>query len=118
MLNALEKARLAAVVAAGLAEKRERSRVMNELRERLDVAQQHFVGAAKAVEGAIKAFATHPREAIKQVAKVSEESTAALLADPDSAIVLIAEKAQDDGYAAHALSVMTLSCLLYTSRCV
>ena len=112
MLNALEKARLAAVVAAGLAEKRERSRVMNELRERLDVAQQHFVGAAKAVEGAIKAFATHPREAIKQVAKVSEESTAALLADPDSAIVLIAEKAQDDGYAAHALSVMTLSLLL------
>jgi HD-GYP domain-containing protein (c-di-GMP phosphodiesterase class II) len=53
-----------------------------------------------------------PREAIREVARVSEESTAALLADPDSAIVLIAEKAHDDGHAAHSLSVMTLALLL------
>jgi len=82
------------------------------LRERLDKAQQHFVGAAKAVGGAIRHFTTNPREAVRQVDKVSAESTAALLADPDSAIALIAEKAQDDGHAAHALSVMTLALLI------
>jgi len=50
--------------------------------------------------------------AIQQISEVSEQSTTALLADPDSAIVLIAEKARDEGQAAHSLSVMTLSLLL------
>ncbi|MCB1943393.1 MAG: DUF3391 domain-containing protein [Candidatus Accumulibacter sp.] len=110
--RAAEKERLAALAAARMAEKQERSRVMSELRGRLDKAQQHYLGAARAVGGAIRDFARNPRESIKQVAQVSEESTAALLADPDSAIVLIAEKAHDDGHAAHSLSVMTLALLL------
>ncbi|MCB1965287.1 HD-GYP domain-containing protein [Accumulibacter sp.] len=107
-----EEARLAALAARHMAEKRERARVMSELRGRLDKAQQHYLGSARTVGGAIKGFATSPRESIKQVAEVSEKSTAALLADPDSAIVLIAEKAHDDGHAAHSLSVMTLALLL------
>lgn len=110
--NAAEKARLAAVAAARMAEKQQRSRVMDQLRERLEKTQQHFVGAAKAVGGAIRHFTVNPREAVKQIGKVSEDSTAALLADPDSAIALIAEKAQEDGQAAHALSVMTLALLI------
>ncbi|HRD93600.1 MAG TPA: DUF3391 domain-containing protein [Accumulibacter sp.] len=110
--RAAEQQRLAALAAAGIAEKHERSRVMGELRGRLDKAQQHYLSAARAVGGAIKGFARNPRESIKQVAEVSAESTAALLADPDSAIVLIAEKAHDDGHAAHSLSVMTLALLL------
>jgi HD-GYP domain-containing protein (c-di-GMP phosphodiesterase class II) len=84
---------------------------MEQLRERLDKTQQHFAGAAKAVGGAIRQFTINPHEAAGQIGKVSEDSTAALLADPDSAIALIAEKAQDDGHAAHALSVMTLALL-------
>jgi HD-GYP domain-containing protein (c-di-GMP phosphodiesterase class II) len=113
--DAKEEARLAALAslaAARMAEKRSRASVMNELRGRLDKAQQHYLGAARAVGSAIKGFSSNPREAIRQVATVSEESTAALLADPDSAIVLIAEKAHDDGHAAHSLSVMTLALLL------
>jgi HD-GYP domain-containing protein (c-di-GMP phosphodiesterase class II) len=107
-----ESERLAGLAAARLAEKLERSRATNILRERLDKAQQHYLGAARTVGCAIKAFAHDPRQAIQEVARVSEASTAALLADPDSAIVLIAEKAHDDGHAAHSLSVMTLALLL------
>ena len=109
---AAEQERLAALTATHMAEKQRRADAMRELRVRLDKAQQHYLGAARAVGGAIKGFATNPRESIKQLALVSDESTAALLADPDSAIVLIAEKAHDDGHAAHSLSVMTLALLL------
>ena len=107
-----ENARRAEQRAIQIAEKLERAKVMGELRERLDAAQKHYVGAVQSVGSAIKLFDTNPGESIRQVTQVSEQSTAALLADPDSAIVLIAEKAQTDGHAAHALSVMTLTLLL------
>jgi HD-GYP domain-containing protein (c-di-GMP phosphodiesterase class II) len=109
---AAEKERLAALAARRMAEKRARAQVMSELRERLDKAQQHYLGAAREVSGAIQGFLAHPREAVERVARVSKDTTTALLADPDSAIVLIAEKAHDDGHAAHSLSVMTLALLL------
>jgi hypothetical protein len=109
---AAEKDRLAALAARRMAEKRARAQVMSELRERLDKAQQHYLGAAREVSGAIQGFLLHPREAVERVARVSKDTTTALLADPDSAIVLIAEKAHDDGHAAHSLSVMTLALLL------
>jgi HD-GYP domain-containing protein (c-di-GMP phosphodiesterase class II) len=95
-----------------MAEKQERTKVMNELRGRLDMAQKHHAGAAKAVGSAFKSFDANPDESVVQIAEVSTRSTAALLSDPDSAIVLIAEKAQADGSAAHSLSVMTLALLL------
>lgn len=104
--------RLAALKARQMAEKQERTKVMNELRGRLDAAQKHHAGAAKAVAGAFKSFDANPDESVVQIAEVSARSTAALLSDPDSAIVLIAEKAQADGNAAHSLSVMTLALLL------
>ena len=104
--------RLAALKVKQMAEKVERTKVMSELRGRLDTAQKHYVGAAKAVGGAFKSFDQDPEESVRQIAEVSSQSTTALLADPDSAIVLIAEKAQTDGNAAHSLSVMTLSLLL------
>ncbi len=107
-----KKARLAALAAKQMAEKRARVQVMNELRGRLDTAQKHYGNAAKAVGGAIKSFDLDPRESVRQVTQVSEDSTAALLSDPDSALVLIAEKARDEGSAAHSLSVMTLTLLL------
>ena len=107
-----EKARMAALAAKRMAEKLERTRVMGELRGRLDKAQKHYGSAAKAVGGALQSFDVNPKESVKQVTKVSADSSAALLADPDSALVLIAEKARDDGYAAHSLSVMTLTLLL------
>ena len=107
-----EKARLAALAAKQMAEKLQRTEVMNVLRGRLDKAQKHYVGAFKSVGSAFKSFDANPKESVKQVSTVSEDSAAALLADPDSAIVLIAEKGQSDGHAAHAMSVMTLSLLL------
>ncbi|MBL8396198.1 MAG: DUF3391 domain-containing protein [Candidatus Accumulibacter sp.] len=110
--TAPDRAHLAALTTARLAEKQARSQAMERLREGLDKAQKHYLSAARAVAGALAAFAGNPCEAIREVARVSEDSTAALLADPDSAIVLIAEKAHQDGHAAHSLSVMTLSLLL------
>lgn len=110
--DAAEQARLAAVKAAQMAEKAERAKVMGELRGRLDRAQKHYLSSAQEVSTAFKAFDQRPEESVRQVTQVSALSVDALLADPDSAIVLIAEKAQADGLAAHALSVMTLSLLL------
>lgn len=110
--TAAEIARLAEQKARQMAEKLERTKVMEQLRGRLDTAQKHHAGAAKAVGGAFKSFDANPDESVTQIAEVSARSTAALLADPDSAIVLIAEKAQADGNAAHSLSVMTLALLL------
>lgn len=107
-----ENARLAALAQAHMAEKMERAKVMEALRARLDKAQKQFVGASKAVGGAFKSFDQDPGESVRQVSQVSAESASSLLADPDSAIVLIAEKGQDDGPTAHALSVMTLALLL------
>lgn len=105
-------ARMAALAARQMAEKQERAAVMNELRGRLDKAQKHYSSAAKAVDGALDRFGRNPKESVKQIAQVSRDSTDALLADPDSAIALIAEKAHEEGHAAHALSVMTLALLL------
>ena len=107
-----EDARLAALVHAEMAEKMERTKAMAELRARMDKAQKQFVGASKAVDGALKTFDKNPKESIAQIKNVSAESAASFLGDPDSAIVLIAEKGHDEGPAAHALSVMTLSLLL------
>lgn len=107
-----EQQELAALAAMCMAEQHDPAQVMRELRGRLDKAQVHYIGATKAVGGAIKGFSANPREAIKELTTVSQETATALLADPDSAIQLIAEMAHDDGQAAHALSVMTLAQLL------
>jgi HD-GYP domain-containing protein (c-di-GMP phosphodiesterase class II) len=85
---------------------------MNEMRERLDKTVKHYLDASKSVTSAFKSFDTNPKESIIQMTQVSERSTSLLLSDVDSAIVLIAEKGQQDGASAHALSVMTLALLL------
>jgi HD-GYP domain-containing protein (c-di-GMP phosphodiesterase class II) len=107
-----ERARLAQIAASQIAAKRERAAVMLALRDRLEHAQQHYVHAATVAGGAIRHFEQHPRESVREIGEVSAASTASLLSDPDSAIVLIAEKGREDGAAAHALSVMTLTLLL------
>lgn len=111
-ISEAEKARLAELKAQAMAEKLARTQVMSERRERLTAAQKHYEGASRTLGSAFKSFDANPTESIKQVAKVSEDSTTALLADPDSAIVLIAEKGATSGQSAHALSVMTLALLL------
>jgi len=110
--SAAEQSRLAAVTAAALAEKQERSRVMQRLREGLDRAQRLYLGAATAVSGALRDLPARPQAAIAEVLRISADSTAALLSDTDSAIALIAERAHDDRFAAHSLAVMTLALLI------
>lgn len=110
--TAAERARLAAVTAAALAEKQERGRVMQRLREGLDRAQKLYLGAATAVSGALRDLPARPQTAVAEVLRVSADSTAALLGDTDSALVLIAERAHDDRLAAHSLAVMTLALLI------
>ena len=107
-----ENTRLAALAQANMAAKIERTKVMSQLRDRLDLAQKQFAGASKAAGGALKSYDQNPKESVRQISLVSAESATSLLADPDSAIVLIAENRQDDGATAHAMSVMTLSLLL------
>ncbi|MFO1398150.1 MAG: DUF3391 domain-containing protein [Burkholderiales bacterium] len=107
-VNAEEASR----VAAALAAKERRMQAMAVIREHLDSTCRHYLGASKAVGSAFKSFDANPRASIAEMALVSEKSTAVLLDDADSAIVLIAEKGHNDGFAAHALSVMTLSLLL------
>ncbi|MBL8392471.1 MAG: DUF3391 domain-containing protein [Candidatus Accumulibacter sp.] len=110
--TATEQARLAALTAALLAEKQERSRVMQRFREGLDQAQKLYIGAATAVSGALRDLPARPQAAATEVLRISADATAALLRDTDSAIVLIAERAHDDRLAAHSLAVMTLSLLI------
>lgn len=107
-----EYKQLAALKAQQLAEKMERAKVMTTLRKRLDKAQNHYLTSARSISGALKSFQASPHETIADCSEISERSVTALLADPDSAIVLITEKGHSDGHAAHALSVMTLSLLL------
>jgi HD-GYP domain-containing protein (c-di-GMP phosphodiesterase class II) len=110
--NEEEKLRLAELTARSKAEKLERIMVMSEMRDRLNKTMKHYLDASKSVSSAFKSFETNPKESISQMTQVSERSTALLLSDTDSAIVLIAEKGHQDGASAHALSVMTLSLLL------
>ena len=107
-----EKARLAALTEKQLQEKQQLIRVMKQMHERLDKTMKHYLDAAKSVGSAIKSFDADPKNSISQVRQVSEKSTEILISDIDSAIVLIAEKGQQDGATSHALSVMTLSLLL------
>ena len=107
-----ERDALAALEAARMDARRERERMMEALRQRLLKAGQHYRGAAATVSSAIRGFSTNPQQSVKDFNRICEESTTALLTDPDSAFVLVIEKGQDDGQAAHALSVMTLSLLL------
>lgn len=99
-------------VAAALAAKERRMQAMAVIRGHLDSTCRHYLGASKSVGAAFKSFDANPRESIAEMAMVSQRSTSVLLDDVDSAIVLIAEKGHHDGFAAHALSVMTLSLLL------
>ncbi|EXI68849.1 MAG: Cyclic di-GMP phosphodiesterase response regulator RpfG [Candidatus Accumulibacter adjunctus] len=109
---AAEEARLAAVAAAAMAEKQERSRVMQRHREGLDKAQKLYFQAATTVSGALRDLPARPQAAVAEVLRLSADSTAALLGDTDSALVLIAERAHDDRLAAHSLAVMTLALLI------
>lgn len=107
-----EKARLAALATKQLAEKIERAKAMDKLRDRMDKAQKHYASASKMVSSVLKSFNADLKENVRKISTVSEESTAALMTETDSAIMLIAEKGYSEGSTAHALSVMTLSLLL------
>lgn len=103
-MEALEQARLTA--------RNERIEVVTTLQNRLLRTEQVYRGTAKTVTSSLHGFASNPTESVRGMIQVCEHSTAALCADPDSAFALIASKGQEDGQAAHALSVMTITLLL------
>ena len=107
-----ERRESAELLARQMQDKQARANAVKALRARLDVAQTHYLGAAKAVGSALKRFDIDPQESARQVMLVSSESTAVLMRDSDSAVALIAEKGHSDMLYAHALSVMTLALLL------
>ena len=107
-----ERESLAALEAARMDASRERERMMEGLRQRLVKAGQLHHKAAATVSSAIRNFGTSPRQSVKDLTRICEESTTALFSDPDSAFVLVVDKARNDRQAVHALSVMTLSLLL------
>lgn len=85
---------------------------MQAIRDHLAHTQRHYVHASKTIGSAIGRFSAAPGECMSAIERVSADSASVILADMDSAIVLITDKAHHDGFAAHALSVMTLSLLL------
>ena len=105
-------AALAATGCVDVSEKQERAAETTTFREKLDKAQSLYLQATQTVAKAIREFPANPAEATRQAALVSENSVTQLLSDPDSAVILITEKAQSDGSAAHSLSVMTFTLLL------
>lgn len=92
--------------------KAQRVRVMADMRAKLDVAQKHYMSAAEQTSNAFKHFGARPAESARVMRDVAVDSARSLLSDPDSAIILIADKAKSQGEVAHALSVMTLALLL------
>jgi HD-GYP domain-containing protein (c-di-GMP phosphodiesterase class II) len=92
--------------------KAKRVQVMAAMRAKLDVAQKHYASAAEQAGNAFKHMGARPAESVRVMRDVAVESANSLLADPDSAIILIADKAKSQGEVAHALSVMTLALLL------
>ncbi len=94
------------------AAKAQRAAVMAQMRERLDVAQRQYMAATEQASGAFTHFGARPREAVDALSEVANGSAALLLADPNSAIILIADKGRSQGEVMHALSVMTLALLL------
>ncbi len=106
------RAEAAAAMARQLADKQARERAMQVLRRRLEVANAHYVHAAREVGAAIRGFEATPDTCAAQLAAVSAQSTDVLMRDAESALALIGEKGHADIGYAHALSVMTLSLLL------
>ncbi|WP_284614468.1 HD-GYP domain-containing protein [Aquabacterium humicola] len=94
------------------AAKAQRAKVMADMRARLDLVQKQYMSAAEQTAGAFKQLDARPAESMGAMRTVANESAHSLLADPSSAIILIADKAKSQGEVAHALSVMTLSLLL------
>jgi HD-GYP domain-containing protein (c-di-GMP phosphodiesterase class II) len=92
--------------------KAKRAQVMSAMRAKLDVMQKQYQSAAELAGDAFKHMGARPAQSVQVMRDVATASASSLLADPDSAIILIAEKAQNRGEVAHALSVMTLSLLL------
>lgn len=92
--------------------KAQRAQVMAAMRAKLDVVQKQYVSAAEQASTAFKQMGARPAQSVQVMRDVANESAHSLLSDPDSAIILISDKAKHQGEVAHALSVMTLSLLL------
>jgi putative nucleotidyltransferase with HDIG domain len=92
--------------------KAQRAQVMAAMRAKLDVVQKQYQSAAEQAGTALAQFGSRPAQCVQVMRDVASESAHSLLGDPDSAIILIADKAKSQGEVAHALSVMTLSLLL------
>ncbi|MBI5258172.1 MAG: DUF3391 domain-containing protein [Burkholderiales bacterium] len=89
-----------------------RAQAMAAMRAKLDVVQKQYMSATEQTAGAFKQMGARPAASVQVMGEVAGESARSLLADPDSAIILIADKAKSHGEVMHALSVMTLSLLL------
>lgn len=94
------------------AAKAERARVMAQIRERMDASQKQYMAATEQTSNAFKHFGAQPKASVEAMSQVANESARLLMGDPDSAIILIADKGRSQGEVMHALSVMTLSLLL------
>ncbi len=90
----------------------QRAKVMAEMRAKLDIVKKQYLSATAQTVLAFQQMGSRPVESVGVIRQVASESARSLLADPTSAIVLIADKAKSQGEVAHALSVMTLSLLL------
>ena len=92
--------------------KRERAMAMEQMRSRRAAVQKSFTSAAEQAATAFRQLAARPKESVQAIRDVAEESTRTLLADPNSTILMVADKGLHHGDIGHAMSVMTLSLLV------
>ena len=104
-----ELAALRAEQEARKAVRSERQAAMEAMRSRLDKVQKSFQRAAQQTAAAMHLLGPRPKESLKTILGVAEESTSVLLADTDSTILMVVDKGASQGEVAHAISVMTLS---------
>lgn len=107
-----ELAQLRAQQEALVTQKRERAMAMEQMRSRLAAVQKSFNSAAEATATAFRQLGAKPKESVQAIRDVADESTRTLLADPNSTILMVADKGLQHGDIAHAMSVMTLSLLV------
>ena len=107
-----ELAQLRAQQEALVTLKRERAMAMEQMRSRLAAVQKTFNSAAEATATAFRQLGAKPQESVQAIRDVADESTRTLLADPNSTILMVADKGLQHGDIAHAMSVMTLSLLV------
>lgn len=92
--------------------KRKRMQALAEHREKIAKVEQAFVSAASVVRGISKSIYSQPQKTIAEAGQLVGDMVDALLAAPDLAIQVMAEKPGSEDVYFHSLNVSVLSMII------